>query len=139
MWGCEPMNLSSESSFRIYFNKELYKLFFYDLYNQLSNTDFERRFYKFHIETMKNINDDLRQHLSVKNLFIFPELDKHKISQILEKVFQLTAKSLKTFSTSDFQNEENSLYNLLAEYEEKIAALRKDCSVSLILIRSRNL
>ncbi|PEB72620.1 hypothetical protein COM89_26950 [Bacillus thuringiensis] len=72
---------------------------------------------------MKNINDDLRQHLSVKNLFIFPELDKHKISQILEKVFQLTAKSLKTFSTSDFQNEENSLYNLLAEYEEKIATL----------------
>ncbi|EOO33250.1 hypothetical protein IIU_03362 [Bacillus cereus VD133] len=117
------MNLSSESSFRLYFDKELYKIFFHDLYNQLSNTDFERRFYKFHIETMRNINDDLTKHLLVKNLFIFSELDKHKISQILEKVFQLTAKSLKTFSANDFQDEENNLYNLLTEYEEKIASL----------------
>lgn len=110
---------SSESQFKLNFNKEINKIIFHDLYIMLSKTDFERRFFNFQIKQMGFIFENMEKQLNVKNIFDFSGLGLNTISQLLEQVFIETGQSLSTFPISSIR-ERKHFSSTLSSYEKKL-------------------
>ncbi|MFD1039328.1 hypothetical protein ACFQ3N_13125 [Virgibacillus byunsanensis] len=113
------MNYTSESKFRVVFNKGLVTTLYHDLCNQLSQTDFEQRFYHVHAQRLMELQETLKNTLEIKNVFDFSVLDTNVVSEILETLFYFAASTYKTFSMNGYKKDE--LYKELEEYEEQIA------------------
>lgn len=115
------MFYSSESDFKINFNKEINKILFYDLYNSLSNTDFERRFFKFQIDIMKEMNQEMEKYLLMKECFNFSGVSQTTIAQILECLFPQMGEVLKTVPIRLFHDKESKNHFDFKDYEIMIA------------------
>jgi hypothetical protein len=98
------MNYTSESEFRVVFNKALVTTLYHDLCNQLSQTDFEQRFYHVHAQKLMELQETLKNTLEIKNVFDFSVLDTNVVSEILETLFYFAASTYQTFSMNGNKN-----------------------------------
>lgn len=115
------LQYSSDSDFKLSFNRELNKIIFHDIYITLSKTDFERRFFKFQINIMADIFKDMQKSLIIRNVFDFSCLNNNVRAQLLEHIFFETGVALKTVPIGAMQQNTGKANLELESFEEKIA------------------
>lgn len=113
------MEYTSASGFRVVFDKALVTVLYHDLCEQLTQTDFEQRFYFVHAQKLLQLHQAMKEQIVSKRLFNFAAIDKLIITEIVETLFYYAAKMYQTFPMEEYKNKE--LYKELEEFEEQIA------------------